>query len=446
MNEKVKILGRDGSQWFEPAVMDGGTSERLRGDPITGDRYWSKEFMQAEWDGMWTRIWHIGGREADLEEPGDFVVHNIGHESVLMVRQKDSSIRAFYNVCPHRGNRLVWEEAGGMDRFSCAYHGWEVGIDGVVGYVPDEENFAAESPCGKVALVELRCDTWGGFIWYNMDSEAKPLNEFLQPIPDHFKNRELDKMKRLVWRKVTVDCNWKFASDNFNESYHVRIVHPGMGSYVVEDYSGHTFEMYANGHNRALELGHPCGKYIENNELWDNTLRFWDLDPADFEGNPAGARLALQKQKRKLGPQRGYEYMNKLEDDELTDFYHYTIFPNVTITGTPNDGAIHVFRTEPHPNDPEKCTFEYWGLYPRNTQKDLYPTVSGERRWEEAEQETLTYGVDEVGDFIDEDLSVAVNQQKGLRSRGYRDAILSEQEARVRRFHEVLNDYIAGRR
>ena len=73
-------------------------------------------------------------------------------------------------------------------------------------------------------------------------------------------------------------------------------------------------------------------------------------------------------------------------------------------------------------------------------------TVAGMKPYQEALVEKLTYGVDPVGDFIDEDLNVAVNQQRGLRSLGYRDAILSEQEARVRRFHEVLHDYLEGRR
>jgi phenylpropionate dioxygenase-like ring-hydroxylating dioxygenase large terminal subunit len=444
--ERVSIMARNGDTWTEPAVMDGGSSEVLRGDVISGDRYWSREFMQKEWDHMWTRVWHIGARVAELMESGDYVVHNFMQESVLIVRQDDDSIRAFYNVCPHRGNRLVWGDVGGMQSFSCAYHGWAFGKNGQLQHAPDPENFRHGTPCGKVSLVELKCEVWGGFVWYNMDPGARPLLQYLDPLPQHFANRELDKMKRIVWRKIGVNCNWKFASDNFNESYHVRIVHPTMGVYVVEDYSGHSFEMYANGHNRALELGQPSSRFVTQNDYWENLLKAWELDPAEYAGRAADARLALQAQKRKLGEARGHEYMAKLTDDELTDFFHYTAFPNLTITGTPMDGAVHIFRTEPHPTDPEKCTFEYWGLYPEIKGAETIATVSGPRPWEEAEPEILTYGIDEVGDFIDEDLSVAVNQQKGLHSRGYRDAMLAEQEARVRRFHEVLNDYIADRR
>jgi len=138
--------------------------------------------------------------------------------------------------------------------------------------------------------------------------------------------------------------------------------------------------------------------------------------------------------------------MTKLEDHELTDYFHHTLFPNVTITATPNDGAVHIFRTEPDANDPEKCTFEYMMLAPAIEGVDSVATVAGMRPLREAIPEELTFGVDTVGDFVDEDLSVAVHQQKGLHSRGYTDAHLTEQESRVRRFHEVLNDYLDGRR
>lgn len=85
-----------------------------RGDAITGDRYWSKEFAAKEWEHMWKRVWHVGGRTAQLEEPGDFITHNFMRQSVVMVRQKDGGIRAFHNVCRHRGNRLVTVEEGGV--------------------------------------------------------------------------------------------------------------------------------------------------------------------------------------------------------------------------------------------------------------------------------------------------------------------------------------------
>jgi phenylpropionate dioxygenase-like ring-hydroxylating dioxygenase large terminal subunit len=428
--------------------MDGGSSARLRGDPITGDRYYSADFMEREWERMWTRVWHIGARVAQLQRPGDYVVHDFRHESVLLVRDAAGAFRAFFNVCQHRGNRLVWAEEGTVPAFVCAYHGWRFGLDGVLEQVQDPDDFAGGDPCGEVRLAELPCDTWGGFVWYSMDPAAPSLHDYLHPIPDLLRNRELEKMTRVVWRKVEVATNWKFASDNFNESYHLPTVHPQMRQNIEEDYRNTRFEMYGNGHNRMIEKGQPSLRADPSwrHTLWDDILLAWEMDPAAWRGRPAEARLELQRRKRALGPARGHHYMQRLSDDELTDYFHHTLFPNLTITGTPQDGGVHVFRTEPHPTDPGRCTFEYWALTPDIEGCAEVATVAGMRPIEEAELETLVYGVDDVGDFVDQDLSVAVWQQRGLRSRGYRDARLSEQESRVRRFHEVLNDYLDGRR
>ena len=434
---------------MQPLAIDGGTSENVRGDRISGDRYWSREFMEREWDRMWTRVWHIGARLAEIPEAGDYVVHNFRHESVLLVRQEDGAVKAFYNVCQHRGNRLTWVTEGSVPAFTCAYHGWRYALDGTLVEAQDPENFRGGTPCGKVTLKELPCDSWAGFAWYSMDVNAKPLLDYLDPMPALFANRRVEDMARVVHRRVAVDTNWKFASDNFNESYHLPTVHPQMRQMIDEDYAATVFEMYPNGHNRMIEQGRPSMRADEPNDvepIWDMMLREWDLDPAAFAGRARDGREALQKIKREKGAERGHRYIDRLADDELTDYYHHTIFPNVTITGTPLGGQMHIFRTEPHPTDPEKCVFEYMALAPRLEGVEEMFTVAGPRPFAEAQVENLIYGIDDVGDFVDQDLSVAVWQQKGLHSRGYQDATLSEQETRVRRFHEVLNDYLEGRR
>ncbi len=123
--------------------------------------------------------------------------------------------------------------------------------------------------------------------------------------------------------------------------------------------------------------------------------------------------------------------MSKLTDAELT------------ITGAAG-GIVHIFRMEPDAEDPEKCTFEYMAVAPPvDGVPEISPPLPASAA-RGAALEELKYGVDQVGDFLDEDLSVAVQQQKARRSRGYCDAVLAEQEARVRRFHEVLNDYLEG--
>ncbi len=436
---------------IRPKALDASNSSFLRGDPITGERYFSKEFAQLEWEHMWTKVWHVAGRETDLAEVGDWITHNFGRESVIVVLQKDGSIRAFYNTCQHRGNRLVWAQDG-HGVFTCSYHGWQYGLDGVLEMAQDPDDFSEGDPCGRVSLVELKCDTWGGFIWYTMDSEAPSLMEYLDPIPALTKTRELDQMVRVVWRTFSVDANWKFASDNFNESYHLPTVHPQLSTTTDEDYKNTIFESYASGHNRMIEQGQPSMRAPSPNEVeepFDQMLKDWDLDPKEFSGRSRDGRIALQKKRRELGPQRGFVHFANYSDDELTDFFHHTLFPNVTITATA-DGA-HFFRTEPDPLDPEKCTFDYWFLAPQIAGHDEVATICGVRPLEDASHEFIEYGsgaiIDDMMDsFLVQDLSVAVGQQNGFHSRGYTDAILSGQESRVRRFHEVINDYIEGRR
>lgn len=425
----------------------------LRGDPITGDRYWSREFMQRERERMWTRVWHVGGLESQLERAGDYVVHNFMNESVVLVRQQEGAIRAFYNTCRHRGNRLVFAEEGGCEKFTCSYHGWVYGLDGTVQRVQDPEDFPQGNPCGKLRLKELPCDTWGGFVWYSMDCEASPLRDFLEPVPELLKNRELEKMVRVIWRTVDLNANWKFAPDNFNESYHLPTVHPQFRPVIDEDYRNTVFEMYPNGHNRMIEMGQPSLRADRPHEVepaWAELLRAWDLDPAAFEGRAREGRVALQRQKRKLGPERGFTFYERWYDAELTDYFHHTLFPNVTLTGTPE--GVHFFRTEPHPSNPERCTFDYWFFAPIVEGMKEVPTALGPRPLEPAPHEHIDMSDGVVADatmlgsFVDQDIGIAVTQQQGLRSRGYTDAYLSGQESRVRRFHEVLNDYLEGRR
>src|SRR4051812_19319623 len=96
---------------------------------LEGERYTSPAFMAAEWENVWTKSWLITVRADDIPEAGDYMLEEIGRESILIVRQDDGGVRAFYNVCQHRGNRLVLEPEGSMPAFTCPYHSWRFEID-----------------------------------------------------------------------------------------------------------------------------------------------------------------------------------------------------------------------------------------------------------------------------------------------------------------------------
>jgi len=416
----------------------------VRGDKIGGDRYYSAAWMQREWDRLWGRIWHLGGVASALEETGDYVVHNFMRESVMMIRQADGSTKAFYNACKHRGNRLVWSEMGGSDVITCSYHGWQWAPDGVLVHAQDAEDFPGGNPCGKVKLKELRCETWGGFVWYSMDPNIAPLREWLAPLPEQLSGYQMETMTRVLHVSCDVPCNWKIIRDNFNESYHLPTLHPELATFIDDDYTDTSFEMYPSGHNRMVQKGcQPSGRLDLPDVLeapLDDVLREWDLDPAAFVGRAREARLALQTQKRVLGKQRGFVHHDSMTDSQLTDYYHYTLWPNVTITMSPD--GFQILRSEPHPTDPERCIFEHWYLMPLVAGRADVVTPIGMVPYAPAEKDVVVYGTRSLGYVADQDMSIAVGQQQGLHSQGYDGGLLSGQEKRIQRFHEKLDDFL----
>jgi len=438
-----------------PLTIDGRDVANLRGDPITGDRYTSKDFMQAEWDHMWTRIWHVAGRTAELEEAGDYIVHDFMNESVFCVRQEDGSIKAFYNSCRHRGMRLVWDNAA-ADSFQCPYHGWVWGKDGVLAYAQDAHDFPQGNPCGKLTLKELRCATWGGMVWYTMDDKAPELLDYLAPMPDLYDAYPMETGVRVFAMKINLNTNWKFATDNFSESYHTRTAHPQVPPIIDQDVDTARHEMFPNGHGRTVQPMRPSlsDRLPEGSpQPFDALLRQWDIDPdgyPDFETKTMQGWLDLKDAKRRLWKERGYVHYEKMDDEQITDSPHTVMFPNVTISFLPDNWIF--FRTEPHATDPNKCTFDLWCMaFPVKGQTEVESIMAGIRPLREVEEELRDFdngrGVPEIeGQIVYQDMMLAEGQQRGMHSRGYTDAYLTGQETRVRFFHEILNDYLEGRR
>lgn len=419
----------------------------VRGDRITGDRYHSRDWMAKEWETLWTKIWHIGAMTQEFEEAGDWVRHDFMRESVVIVRQEDGGFKAFYNACLHRGNRLALHDAGGGNGLTCSYHGWRWGIDGVLAFAQDADDVVGGDPCGKAKLIELPCAVWGGMIWYSFDPAAEPLETWLAPLPDELKGYGLEHWTRVLYVSVETACNWKVIRDNFNESYHLPTLHPELDTFINDDYLDTIFEMYPNGHNRmVMKGGQPSARDAAlaagvTGPL-DDILRAWEIDPGAFAGHAAAARAALADAKARLGPGRGFTHYDGLDASQLTDYYHYTLFPNVTFTVSAD--GYQMLRTEPHPTDPERCVFEHWFIMPPVAGMTEVDTPVGRLPFRTAEKDHFVHGDKTTGAVADQDLSVAVSQQQGLHSRGYTGGLLTGQEKRIQRFHELLND-IVGR-
>jgi hypothetical protein len=195
-----------------------------------------------------------------------------------------------------------------------------------------------------------------------------------------------------------------------------------------------------------MHAGYPA-RSLEGDKLRTPLMALmkeWDLDPDDFRGRERQIRPALQHQKRKLGAARGFDYFDNLRDEQLTDYYHYTIFPNFAVSIT-NDG-FHFLRSRPDPRNPEQCIFDNWhyAFDPEGETRPVATPAGMRERGVDATHEVFAYGDKSVGLGIDQDLSITSGQQLGFRSRGFEGVYLSGQEVRIRRYHEVIDEYLQG--
>jgi phenylpropionate dioxygenase-like ring-hydroxylating dioxygenase large terminal subunit len=420
----------------------------LRMDPISPERYLSREYFRDEWARMWTRTWHIGGVAYQAPKPGDYIVSDLGPESILMVRQGDGRMRAFFNVCPHRGTRLLAGPDGHAVTVTCPYHGWQFNAAGECTSVPNASDFPQGNPCGKLSLSEIRCEELFGFVWFTMDAKTPALREFMGPqVVDEIGSYRMDKMVRVLNMTAEATCNWKIITDNFNEAYHVQILHPQLIPYIESDGDTCQFDLLGNGHNRGWFPSHQPGTIYRGQspaEPLISLMAEWGLDASKYSGKDAFGRIRadIQQQKRKLGPGRGFKHYEHLTDYQLTDYIIYNLFPNSVITVGPD--GVQLLRPRPHPTDPEKCLFDHWWLVPHIEGRQFTPSPAGgpDLPVEDAEVEVIVYGEKTLGTTSDQDLSIAAVQQAGLRSAGIKSFYLCHQERRVQRFHEVLNDYM----
>jgi phenylpropionate dioxygenase-like ring-hydroxylating dioxygenase large terminal subunit len=418
--------------------------------PLSGHRYTSREFFDQEWNEVWGKAWLLLGRETHLDIPGSYQVENVGPESIIMVRQTDDSIKAFYNVCQHRGTRLTFSREGDTENFTCPYHGWTYATNGKLIDAQDPDDFP-ENPCDHVTLTELRCEVFAGFIWVNMDPDCKPLRDYLGPICDDWERYNPDQWKRFTAMTVNVPCNWKVLQDNFCESYHLPAVHPQLRENHEESYLKSTFDSCLEGHSRMVMQGATPSEtqYGPDPPLTNGLaerLKVWDLDPEDFADRALEVRRELQKQMRIVGAERGHEHYLNLRDEQLTDAHMYNIFPNCSLTFG-SDGLLFQ-RMTPHPTDPEQCVFDHWYYaFTPSTGAELLRAQTNIRiDGEETDHLFFDYGDQPMGIIPDQDLAITIGQQLGLRSRGFTEAKASGQEDRISWFHQTIDEYIQGLR
>lgn len=415
----------------------------LGNQPIAADRYTSPEFFRRELQAMWPNVWQFAARDEDMPEPGDCVVYENAGRSYLLVRQEDGSVKAFHNVCLHRGRKLRTESGWAKD-LQCPFHGFTWENDGTLKDMPCAWDFN-HLDRKDMKLPEASLAEWGGFIFVRESDEGPSLEEFMHPIVQHFERWKLEECTTAVWAAKVVHANWKVVSETFMEAWHSIITHPQLLAFLGD--ANTRYDIYGDHVNRALTPGGVLSPHLYETgktEQWiaEQFLRHNGRVEAveGFEVPPGQtARQALGDYFRKAFSEQSGRDLSHATDGELLDALVYNVFPNFSPWGgfMPNI----VYRWRPWP-DQDHTLMEVRILMrtpPGEKGRGVPMRMLGE---DETWADVAEWGF--LGEVFNQDMANIPHIQDGLRmSKNNLVQLGNYQEIRIRQFHQTLDKYLA---
>ncbi|MFV0276542.1 MAG: aromatic ring-hydroxylating oxygenase subunit alpha, partial [Parahaliea sp.] len=414
----------------------------------TGDIDFSRDtcpdFFRREINRMWARTWQWACREEHIPAVGDYYVYDIGPWSIIVMRSAADRIRGFYNSCLHRGTKLLRSGAEGCARqLSCPYHGWTWHIDGSLKEIPSAWDFAHVDPA-DFGLPQVRVETWGGFVFINMDPDAKPLREYMAPLDAHFARWKLEDRYVAVHVQKELPCNWKAAAEAFMENYHTKTVHPQLipsssGPSTQYDILGEHLSRF---YNLTTVPDPVIGRELSEQEkldlalVGDGSMRLSVTVP---EGGTA--RHTLAELLRQQFAEQDIE-LGDLCDAEIIDTMEYSLFPNMFLF--PGLSLPMIYRFRPLGMNPDASLFDLLFLkpVPRSGERPdpAEPDYVGMN-----ESYTTVAGMDRgMAEVYDQDTGNMRAQQEGFYTARKRGQTLGNyQEVRIRQLHRTLDRYLA---
>jgi len=419
---------------------------------VPKERYTSREFVDLEMERLWPRVWQVACREEEIAEVGDYLEYVIGDQSILVVRSAPDTITASYNACLHRGTRLG-QGRGHFDNgtMTCSFHAWCYALDGRLTHVVDRDDFGP-MPEG-LRLAEVRVDRWGGFVFVNLDPNAEPLLDFLDPLPQLLAPYRMQDMRLRSYLTTTLEANWKVVVDAFNEAYHVQGTHSQILPWT-DDVSIEYEQLGKHAHYgrlpNARRLLKPSPRLGLADDEWDEgkilaglveglggaflkeerdlvaELRGADIPPGELLGRFQHRRMELLRS-------RGFD-VSGFDPEQMTSADDVYWFPNMV--GPVYPGSAILFRVRPDGLDPDRAIKDTWVLeWPR-------PGDS----WELPPQRVFD-------DWRDRDWGLITNQdyrnmlevQQGMKARGFTGLRLNpRQESNILHMHRVIDEYLGS--
>jgi phenylpropionate dioxygenase-like ring-hydroxylating dioxygenase large terminal subunit len=370
--------------------VDWSVHDQQAGYSLPSRYFYDQRVFDCEKSKIFFKSWHLVAHVGELREPGSFVTKDIFEQSVIVIAGRSGEIRAFHNVCQHRGNRLAAARRGKSPTLTCGYHAWSYGLDGCLRGAPNAQGLEGFRKSDH-GLKPVRVEIFASFVFINLDALAKPIAE-MAPGADGEIRRfipDLDRLKLIEEVDVPVAANWKVIQENSIEGYHF-------------DYSGPA-------HKQLVQLIEFAGYTLSPHGDW------WT-----YVGPP------------KKGASHAYGLPLEGATWQTDWFFNFGLWPNATIYAFPYADMVGTFIMIPTGPETSVLRFGYYGVEGR----ELPDVTKACIRWMN----------EELGP---EDIRLNKSNQLGLRSFGFDrgryligDGITNRSEHLVRHFHKLCYDAI----
>ena len=344
--------------------------------------YRDPAITELEEERIFNRSWQLVTHVSRIPKPGDYITGRAGSQPVLVLRDEEGTLRAFRNVCRHRGSRLLNGSGQCGKAIRCLYHGWTYRTDGQLIGVPEGRSIAGLDK-GKLGLFPARVETLCGLVFVNLDIHAEPLADQVAGLPERLEPYGIDRLDPYGEWHNTQPANWKIVIDNYNEGYHVPIAHPGLMRLL--DYKHYDVEVHDG----------------------------WVWFEAPLRDKPSGNPMERAYQ-RLVAPMPG------LREEDRRVWRYAMIYPNTTIDLYPDQ--VVTWRIDP--DGPLRSRDEAFGY--------RHPRAGVRTRLAQRVNNRLNTLVGK------EDYDLVENVQAGLETRGFELGPLSHREAAIAWFAERI--------
>jgi phenylpropionate dioxygenase-like ring-hydroxylating dioxygenase large terminal subunit len=424
----VAIIEREPIDPAETAVGEPPEQPTL----IPAARYTDPAFFALEHERLWPSVWQVACSVDHVSTAGDWFELRCGPLSVLIVRGDDGGLRAFQNVCRHRGNSLCQGAGAGLTELRCPFHRWAWDLRGQLREVPSRRGFGAFRN-EDLPLLPVRVGEWGPLVFVSLDPDAVPLEDWLEGVPADAAWARLDEFRCVATTRTPVPCNWKAVADGFSETYHVQGLHPEMLASIDDVHAPQRFwGRHAVSYQRYAVPSPRLGPDVTEQDVWDSFIvtQGGRMGPAYAEPCPMppvpegeGVRDVIAALLREHQRQFGAD-MSDFDTDAMLGLAQYNLFPNVTVLLWSEMVNVLIARPGPAVDQAELVSF----LLLRHT--------ADAPRTPPPEFEVATDG--DLGWVLNQDVSILRTIQAGLRQPGLTHLVLSNEERRIINMHRNL--------